>query len=255
MSNATSKLFDVNGIRHIIQPSINYAFIPRPNRVPNELDQFDYELTSPHLLPIEFPEYNAIDNIDSQNVLRLSLRNRLQTRRDDALQDVVDWDLYSDWRINPNSSQNTFADLFSDATIRPRSWLSLNSGLRYDLDNSLWRTINHGFTISPKPNRWGIQGGQYYYLAHPSTSRADRTDVFYSGLGYRLNENWSFSTRQHYNSKLGEMSRHDYIVHRDMQSWTFFIDLSFRKATGRRDDEMRISFNYSLKFRPSNPDF
>ena len=25
--------------------------------------------------------------------------------------------------------------------------------------------------------------------------------------------------------------------------------------TGRRDDEMRISFNYSLKFSPSDPDF
>jgi len=255
MPNAKSKLFDVNGIRHIIQPSINYVFIPRPNRVPNELNQFDYELTSPHLLPIEFPEYNAIDNIDSQNALRLSLRNRLKTRRAGTLQDVVDLNLYADWRIDPNSSQNAFSDLYSSALIRPRSWLALNSGLRYDLYNSLWRTINHGFTASPKPNRWSINGGQYYYLANPSTSRAERTDVFYSGLGYRLNENWSFSTRQYYDSKLGEMSRHDYIVHRDMQSWTFFIDLSFRKATGRRDDEMRISFNYSLKFSPSDPDF
>ena len=101
MPNAKSKLFNVNGIRHIIQPSINYAFIPRPNRVPNELDQFDYELTSPRLLPIEFPEYNAIDNIDSQNVLRLSLRNRLQTKRAGTLQDVVDWNLYTDWHISP----------------------------------------------------------------------------------------------------------------------------------------------------------
>jgi len=253
--NTKSKLFDVNGIRHIIQPSINYAFIPRPNRVPDELDQFDYELTSPRLLPIEFPENNAIDNIDSQNVLRLGLRNRLQTKRSNGLQDVADWNLFTDWRIDPNSGQSKFADLFSDAIIRPRSWLSLNSGLRYDLDDSLWRTINHGFTISPKPNRWNIQGGQYYYLAHPSTSKSDRTDVFYSGLGYRLNENWSFSTRQYYDSKLGELAQHDYIIHRDMSSWTFLIDLSFRKATGRRNDETRLSFNYSLKFRPSNPDF
>ena len=253
--NTKSKLFDVNGIRHIIQPSINYAFIPRPNRVPDELDQFDYELTSPRLLPIEFPENNAIDNIDSQNVLRLGLRNRLQTKRSNGLQDVADWDLFTDWRIDPNSGQSKFADLFSDAIVRPRSWLSLNSGLRYDLDDSLWRTINHGFTISPKPNRWNIQGGQYYYLAQPSTSKSDRTDVFYSGLGYRLNENWSFSTRQYYDSKLGELAQHDYIIHRDMSSWTFLIDLSFRKATGRRNDETRLSFNYSLKFRPSNPDF
>jgi len=179
--NTKSKLFDVNGIRHIIQPSINYAFIPRPNRVPDELDQFDYELTSPRLLPIEFPENNAIDNIDSQNVLRLGLRNRLQTKRSNGLQDVADWNLFTDWRIDPNSGQSKFADLFSDAIIRPRSWLSLNSGLRYDLDDSLWRTINHGFTISPKPNRWNIQGGQYYYLAQPSTSKSDRQMCFTAG--------------------------------------------------------------------------
>ena len=256
MPNAKSKLFDVNGIRHIIQPSINYAFIPRPNRVPNELDQFDYELTSPRLLPIELPEYNAIDNIDSRNVLRLSLRNRLQTRRGGSLQDLVDWDLYTDWRINPNPNQNTFADLFSDATIRPRSWLSLNSRLRYDLDNSLWRTLNHSFSIAPKPLKWALNGGHYYYLEHPSTATADRTDVLYSGQLYRLNENWSFSARQYFDSKLGELSHHDYTIHRDMRSWTFFVKLRFRKGTGRRDDdEMRISLNYSLKSRPSDRDF
>ena len=242
-----------NGARHIIQPSLNYAFIPKPNRVPDELDKFDYEITSPRLLPVNLPEYNAIDNIDSQNVLRMSLRNRLQTKRNTTLVDVIDWDLYTDWRLDTNINQNTFADAFSDAYLRPRDWLTLNSNLRYDIDNSLWRTYSHGFSIHPKSHEWSINGGQYYYLAQPSTSTADRTDVYYSGLGLHLNENWSFSTRQYYDSKAGQMTQHDYILYRDMSNWTFFIDLSFKKDTGRRRDDTSISFNYSLKASPRRP--
>ena len=75
---------------------------------------------------------------------------------------------------------------------------------------------------SPSPNhRWSLTAGQYYYLAYPSTSTADRTDVYYSGAGLRLNENWSFSTRQYFDAKAGELTQHDYILHRDMRSWTF----------------------------------
>ena len=254
MPKFDSKLLGINnGGRHIIQPSLNYAFIPKPNRIPNEVDQFDYEITSPRLLPIELPEYNAIDNIDSQNVLRMSLRNRLQTKRDKSIVDVIDWDLYADWRLNPEANQNTFADAFSDAYLRPRHWLTLNSNLRYDVDNSLWRTYNHGIALHPKSHRWSINAGQYYYLAQPSTSRTDRTDVYYSGLGFNLNENWSFSTRQYYDSKDGRLSQHNYILEKDMRSWTFYIDLSFRKNNDRRGDGASISLNYSIKTDPREP--
>ncbi len=254
MPKFDSKLLGINnGARHILQPSVNYAFIPKPNRVPNEIDQFDYEITSPRLLPIELPEYNAIDNIDSKNVLRMSLRNRLQTKRDDSIVDVFDWDAYTDWRLNPTSNQNTFADAFSDTYLRPRHWLTLNSNLRYDVDNSLWRTYAHGVALHPKSHRWTINAGQYYHLAQPSTSRDDRTDVYYSGLGFNINENWSFSTRQYYDSKDGQLSQHNYIFEKDMRSWTFLVDLSFRNDNNRHGDGTSISFNYSLKTSPRGP--
>src|SRR5207247_9015260 len=72
-----NRLLQMDGLRHIIEPSLNYVFVPSPTRSTNELPQFDYELPSLRLLPIEFPDYNAIDSIDSQNVLRLGLRNKL----------------------------------------------------------------------------------------------------------------------------------------------------------------------------------
>jgi len=49
-----------------------------------------------------------------QNVLRFGLRNRLQTKREGNIENLVYWDLYTDWRLRPRTGQTTFADLFSD---------------------------------------------------------------------------------------------------------------------------------------------
>ena len=250
-----SSLLGIDGARHIVEPSINYIFIPRPNRIPNELDKIDYEITSARLLPLEMPEYNAIDNINAQNAVRLGIRQRLQTKRNGSVVDVVDWNLYTDWRIDPNTDQNGYSDVFSDTIFRPRDWLSLNSRVRYDLDNNLWRTLDHSFTITPNPTQWSINGGHYYYLQQPNTAKDDRSSSLYGGLNLSLDENWSFHTRQYFDAKKGEHAGHNYVFYRDMRSWTFFVNVKFRKDTGRRDDEISISLNYSLKAFPREPSF
>jgi len=257
MPDVQSELLDLDGLRHIVKPSINYVFIPRPNRTPGELDKLDNEITSPNLLPFEMPDYNAIDNIDSQNAVRLGLRNIWQTRRkghiDDqqarAIDELIEWNLYTDWRLDPNANQNTFADVFSDLRFRPRNWIELQSNHRYDLDNSMWRLMNNSVNFIPNDN-WRLNLGHYYYLAHPSTAKADRTSVLYSGAAYRFNENWSAATRQYYDAVKGQLSQHSYTLHRDLRSWTFYVDLRFVTDTGRRNDEVQLSLNYSLKAFP-----
>src|SRR6185369_9437673 len=103
-----------------------------PSATPNQLPAFDYELPSLRLLPIEFPDYNAIDSIDSQNVIRWGLHNKVQTKRDGQVSNLVNWDVYCDWRIKPRSDQTSFSDVYSDLNFKPRSWLALESLVRYD---------------------------------------------------------------------------------------------------------------------------
>ena len=137
-AGAENKFFDLNGIRHIIEPSVNYAFVPRPNVLPPELPQFDPELQSLRTLPIEFPQYNAIDAIDAQNVLRFGMRNRLQTKREEIVQNFVAWSLFTDWRLTTRTNQTTFAPLTSTLEFRPRNWLTFQSDTRYDIDRRRW---------------------------------------------------------------------------------------------------------------------
>src|SRR4051812_41263349 len=120
-----SKLFEADGLRHIMEPSVDYTYVPRPNRVgTTEIPQFDFELPSLRLLPLEFPEYNAIDTIDEQNAVRLGLRNKIQTKRAGKVVDLLDWAVYADWHLHPEpvldegigrqDQGHTFSDIYSD---------------------------------------------------------------------------------------------------------------------------------------------
>ena len=70
-------------------------------------------------------------------MIRFGLRNTLQTKRDGQLDNLLDWNVMLDWRLNPQhdrsnldepfSAQQTFNDLYSDLTFKPRSWIALDS--------------------------------------------------------------------------------------------------------------------------------
>jgi len=232
-----------------VQPSLNYVFVPKPNNTPGDVAALDNEIANQKLLPIRFPDYNAIDQVDSQNVMRVGLRNRLQTRRKDQVEDFLDWGLYTDWRINPRPDQYTFADLFSDFEFRPRDWIGLNSETRYDIDMSLWRLINNSISFNPRTD-WRLSLGHYYYLEDPKLDKADRSSVMYTGLGYRLNEDWSFQMNHYYDAKRGMLSDHSYALYRDMRSWVLSIELRMLNNAGSRQDDFQILLNYSLKTMP-----
>ncbi|PWU08106.1 MAG: hypothetical protein C5B50_30205 [Verrucomicrobia bacterium] len=247
-----SGALELDGLRHIIQPSVNYAYVPRPNRFgTNEIPQFDYELASLRMLPIEFPSYNSIDSIDSENVLRLGLGNRLQTKRLGEVVNFVDWQLYTDWRLKPHDAQTTFSDLFSDMTIKPRSWLTIESLIRYEINSGLWRMAFHQFTFQPAQT-WNWSIGHFYVRDDPTTgptSLGIGNNLITSTMFYRVNEDWCLRAAHRFEARDGRMEEQAYSIYRDMRSWT--AALTFRvleNETGPRD--YTIAFTFSLKAFP-----
>lgn len=248
---AENRLLDVQGLRHIVQPSVNYVYVPRPNVRPAELPQFSYETPSLRLLPIEYPDYNAIDAIDSQNVIRFGLMNKLQTKRDGQLEDLLRWDLYTDWRLDPRTNQNTFADLWSDLIFRPRSWLTLESQTRFDLDTGDCRMAFHNVTFQPN-DVWSWSVGHWYLHEDFSglpTSLGAGSDLITSSAFYRLNENWAFRAAHHYEIKLSRLQEQYYTVYRDFRNWTGALTFRVRD-NGDGEDDYTVAFTFSLKAMP-----
>jgi lipopolysaccharide assembly outer membrane protein LptD (OstA) len=250
-----SKFFELDGLRHIIEPSITYAFVPPPNAYgTNVIPQFDTQLPSLRLLPVTFPEYNSIDSIEPENVFRFGLNNKLQTKRDGQVVNFVNWDVYADWNLHPLTNQTTFSDLYSDLTIRPRSWITLESLTRYELDGGLWRMSLTTVTLQPTPAlSWTF--GQFYVrpdLSDSPTSLGEGNNLFLSTIYYRLNENWGLRASHRFSAVNGQMQEQDYSIYRDMRSWT--AALTFRvlnNVNGQQD--VGVAFTFSLKAAPRFP--
>ena len=244
----TNSFWDLDGLRHIIEPSINYVYVPSPNVAPSQLPQFDYEVPGSRLLPIEYPDYNAIDAIDTQNVLRLSLRNRLQTKRKDGIENLVNWSIYTDWRLNPSAGQSTFADFFSDLTLRPWSWMAVGSQIRYGLDSYRLKESNNRLTILPGGD-WSVTLGHRYLDDSVYGITGSGHNTLYSSLHYRLNENWGARMTHRFEVRDHVMEEQYYTIYRDLRSWTSALTFRIRdNSTGQRD--YSVAFLLSLKAIP-----
>ena len=257
-TGATNSLLQIDGLRHIIEPSANYVYVPNPSTAPSQLPQFDSALPSLQLLPIEFPDYNNIDSVDSENVVRLGLRNTLQTKRDGQLDKLLDWNLTIDWRLNqsgnpnnldePSSPQQTFSDLFSDLEFKPRSWLILESKIREDVENG---NVNFAFdqlTFAPG-ERWSWGLG-YWYIRSGFDGFTQSADSVTSTMYYRFDDNWGVRMGDYFNAENGTLQAQTYTIYRDMRSWTGAV--SFRvidNNTGPTDYTVAVTF--SLKAMPS----
>jgi LPS-assembly protein len=251
-----NSVLDLDGVRHVIQPSANYVYVPKPNYEPAELPQFDRELPSLRLLPIEFPEYNAIDSIDSQNVIRLGLVNKLQTKRNGRVEDLLHWEVFTDWRLRPRTIQDTnrqdrFSDIYSDLTLKPRSWMTLQSQTRVNPDNGRWTLALHTLTLEPN-NTWSWTIGHLYLrddLRDLPTALGQGNNLVTSSLFYRLNEDWGFRFRQHFDARRGRMQEQSATIYRDLRFWTVAL------TGGMRDNrdgpvDYTVAFTFSLKAKP-----
>jgi LPS-assembly protein len=249
---AQNDFFEVDGLRHIIEPSINYAYVPNPNVYgTNGVPQFDYQLPSLRLLPLTMPDYNSIDSIQGENAFRFGLHNKLQTKREGQMVNLVDWNLYTDWYLHPNTNQSTFSDFYSDLAVKPRSWLSLESLTRYSIETGDWRMSLTTVTIRPN-NTWSWTVGQFYLRSDTSsspTALGPGNNLFTSTILMRLNENWGLRASQQFEAQSGTMQEQSYAIYRDMRSWTSALSFSVRNGSGGPRD-VTVAFTFSLKASP-----
>lgn len=237
---------DIHGLRHIVRPSFNYVYIPSPTADPRELPQFDYETEQLRLPPILFPDFNMVDSIDSQNVVRLGMWNTLQTKRRQEIDDFLIWGLYTDWRINPQHGQTTFSDLYSDLEVKPREWLALASEMRYDLEHHRLRISDHRITLTPNPN-WSLAVGHRFIRSEPLFGLGN--NLITARIYYRLNEDWGARVDLHYEARDGVMQEQYYTLYRDLRSWTAALTFRIRRDEGEPAD-YGIAIALSLKSFP-----
>ena len=144
----------VDGLRHIVKPYINYTYI---NVAGLKRDHIYY--------------FDDIDRIDDQNFFRFGIENRLQTRTNDGVRDILSMENFWDLHLNTAEGYGNVqefsrvGDLGTIVSISPLKNLTVSSSILVSLSDQNGEvpdTIRHGRNVG-KPginakwlNRWDI---------------------------------------------------------------------------------------------------
>lgn len=244
-----SRMLGLDGVRHVFQPysNLSYAYAGGPNV--NQVLQFDrllpnnpnsptksgYQPSSTQLEPLDFPQFAAIDAIDTWAIWRLGVRNRLQTRRDGDTHDWFYLDSFADVNgINPyfNGPISNFNNRF---IFVPVSWLNLRVGSQVPLTSDGFTEINTDFNVMPTRN-FSFGFGTRYIDNYNGSSNDNQYPI---NAFCKLNDHWSVSGQGIYNQAAANNNStgsaliyQRYMIHRDLSSWIVSFGAEVRANQG-----------------------
>ncbi|MCA9320131.1 MAG: LPS-assembly protein LptD [Planctomycetes bacterium] len=149
--DASGGLFELDGLRHIIMPEVEYFAV----------DQVSHD-------PSDFPSFDAIDAFSEFEVVRFGLRNRLQTiwhdRANPRVVDVVDLDV--EWTLFLDPDRDNFGEaagnLDVDLLLRFSPRVTLLTDFEYSFRLDELEIFNTTLGVSLPPDLFFALGYRRY---------------------------------------------------------------------------------------------
>lgn len=263
-SDARSEMLGIDGIRHVIQPYLNYSYLDasRDDGLPG-IDRLT-PTTRPR--SIDVPLFTAIDSLRSWNVARLGVYNLFQTRRDYSSTNGYGGFLGQSGDDSPRTytwaGMNTYVDVFgrdpefsrdvsnlyNEIFWRPVPWFTLTSNVQLPLTGGVgnFTDLNHSVRFMPS-RHWSVDFGHQYLNDHPYFPQD--SNLLYTRLYARLSENWGLSTNHIFEADDGTMEFQSYSLTRDISSWIVSVGAMMRDNRNGVTD-FGILLGFTLKEFP-----
>jgi LPS-assembly protein len=244
----------IDGIRHVAEPFVNMQIAPSSGVDPDRYRGFDDRLPSHRLQPINPDQYNSIDSLDKQAVVRHGVRNKIQTKRDGVNWDLADWALYADLDMARqkdidalgSTRDNLYSNIYSDLKVTPLPWLTYESFSSLDVNGNSFGLSDNSVTWQATRS-WETKGG--IRILKESTLYPDSNLLYWSNF-YRLNEHWQFENMLSFEADDGRIEEQSFRIYRDLSSWQLALTIADRDNRGGQDEKL-VYFTLTLKAFPS----
>jgi lipopolysaccharide export system protein LptA len=254
---AQNRMLGLDGLRHIIQPFANFSFVAGNGARPAEILQFDRYIPSTRLRPIDFPQFTSIDSIDDWTIARLGIRNRLQTRRDDATINWLELETYFDVNIDNPYNRGDLSNLYNNFRFSPVPWMSFGVGSQVPLVEGGFTEVNTDVRVQPTA---GLDLAFSHRFLNENPFFAN-SSLYLFGLYYRFNDHWSVGAAGRYEATTGVLEEQRYTIYRDLTSWVASLGTVVRNNDGVREYGVLLTFtlkalpklSFDLNFDPGAP--
>ncbi|MDP8235015.1 MAG: putative LPS assembly protein LptD [Candidatus Erginobacter occultus] len=216
---------DIDRLRHVITPSVNYVFTDNPTVDSEDIYQFD-----------------SIDKINRRNYFLLTLRNRLQTKRGSEEKGKSSWTL-ADLTISTplytrperDNSDRLIGDLSGNLKINPYPSTGLNLDLLYDSYDNRIKRDTLDLWVRPDDDWWVT-------FSHSYRFDKDRNQVS-AEVYLRANPVWAFKVYGRYDTVGGRFEEESFTIYRDFHCWSSSLQFETRPD----EDEYTFFLSFWIK--------
>jgi len=220
--DAQSRILGLDGVNHVIQPYVDASLV-RVSVKPEDLPQFDQLNPSTELPPIDFPQFNTLDSLDNWSLVRVGVRNRLQTRRDDLTIHWLELDTYFNVNLDhpnygsllPVSDFGPVSNLYNRLSFVPLPWIAARVETQTPLTEMGYSAVNGSVNFMATSNLSVVLGNSYIYGNKEFTD----SNLWNATAYLRINDHWGFSASESYDFATGNLQSQTYQLHRDLSSW------------------------------------
>lgn len=216
-------------LRHVVEPYADYTLVPEPNVTPDELYQFD-----------------RIDRLGKEHSVQLGIRNKLQTKRNAGLVDLIDLDVYTEVNLEPEEGEDNLESLSLDMELRWEEWFALDMDAEYDFEEGRLDNLDTQITF---------RHGDYWILGTEYRFRYDRSSLISANLSILPQAPWGLMVGGRYEGEAGELEEVSAAIQRrlDCMVWRVggFMRPGYTTSSGfEEEDEWRVVFEFWLTAFP-----
>ncbi len=217
------------GLRHVVEPYLDYTYAMDPTVPPEDLYQFD-----------------AVDTLDKAHQTRVGVRNKFQTRRGGRVSDILDLDVSTILNFATEGDEEFIEKLYADAEFDPTLWLSVRADGVFDVDETVIDRFNSRLLVRSE-KRWEA-GLEHRYIR-------EFASVMSGDLTYYANRHWAANAFGRYDFEAGRVEEEGGYLQRNLDCLSVRLGGSIlpgftRDDGSERDDEYRVMIEFWLTAFP-----
>jgi LPS-assembly protein len=267
-----AKAMGVEGLRHVFEPFVQFAYIPQPNVRPTQFSGYDNRVNSTESQPLNPTLYNSIDSLDQMLIVRPGLMNRLMTKRDGAPYELANWKIYGDYQplrpdlpgLNtplaqiPETVPSNFPELYNQLNIMPVPWWTATVGATTSVSSNGFNSLNLGNTWQVVPAlevKFGysfLEQFAYVDALNNNVLTDNQSQLFNASANYRLNESWFVNAGVTYSMNPSLLQGVNAGIYRDIGAWILGAQFGQRNNQGAPSETVLLA-TMTLKAFPELP--
>ena len=197
--NYTNRIWNINGLRHIVRPIIMYRYIPEGHSGTGPVPPIDRHVFTTNINPIDLAYLRDVDTARELHTVRFGFENILQTRNPCyGSTELASLKMYQDYLIKENPQGDHWSFWYTEFAFSPAYWVNFRLYDRVNVTN---------FTLNEITTSLCFTDARFWTLSYSINTLHHVRNQHYIDAGLHITPRTSVRGRCRYDFKLHEVTQ------------------------------------------------